>query len=396
MLLSFPQMGSLDLVLGDILERLDIPYAPPPRTSSKTVALGAKYSPEFACLPLKLNIGNFVEALEAGADSLLMAGGQGPCRFGYYSQIEERILRDAGYDFRMVTVEPPTMGISRFVGPIKSLSGKSTRAIWRAIKEGFPKARAFDLLEKKVLATRCYEQAQGETTRAHKRAKEILSAAKTPAEIEEAGRESLSLIDRVQQDRDRAVLRVGFLGEFFILLEPFANFDVEEWLGNRGVEVSRSVYLTDWISPSSKNAVGGESDETIAGLARPFLGHSVGGEGLATVGHAVLYAQGGYDGLIHMLPFTCMPETIAKAILPKVSRDLDIPMIHFTIDEQTGKAGVTTRLEAFIDLLAGRRRAGRAGTDLNLSPIDRLASANGSISGASPSRPAENEGLASV
>ena len=357
MLITFPQMGNVEKLLGDILERLDIDYMPPPRTTAKTLALGTKYAPEFSCLPLKLNIGNFIEALEAGADTLLMAGGRGPCRFGYYAELEQRILRDVGYEFTMVTVEPPSMGIAKFLRPIKRVSGRTTRQIWRALKEGFPKARGFDRLEKEALAARCHELNIGDTSRAYKKAQAILGRAKTPDEIGRAVEEGLGIIRAVSGDRDRPVLKVGIVGEFFILLEPFVNFDIEEWLGHRGVHVERSVYITDWIGPSSKNPIAGTSDADLAELAKPYLGHSVGGEGLPSVAHTIKYADEGFDGVVHMFPFTCMPDTIAKAILPKVSRDYDIPVIHFTIDEQTGKVGVATRLEAFLDLLASRRRA---------------------------------------
>jgi predicted nucleotide-binding protein (sugar kinase/HSP70/actin superfamily) len=54
-------------------------------------------------------------------------------------------------------------------------------------------------------------------------------------------------------------------------------------------------------------------------------------------------------------PFTCIPEIVAKSILPRVSQDFRIPVLSLTIDEQTGRAGVETRLEAFIDLLRERR-----------------------------------------
>lgn len=356
MLLAFPQMGNLEYLLGDLLERLEINYMLPPPTTNKTLELGAKYAPEFSCLPLKINIGNFIEALNKGADTLIMAGGKGPCRFGYYAEIEKRILQGLGYEFEMVTVEPPTMGITKFFGPLKKVSGKSTRAIWRAFKEGFPKARAFDELEKKALQTRCYEVVAGSTTKAYQQAKELLKIAKTPEEIKKLRLEALELLASVPQDKERDVLKVGLVGEFFILLEPFANFDIEEWLGRQGVYVARSVYVTDWIGPSSKNPTSGVSDEELAKLAEPYLKHFVGGEGLPSVGHAVAYAQEGFDGVIHLFPFTCMPDTIAKSILPRVSRDYDIPIIHFTIDEQTGKAGVITRLEAFLDLLKSKRK----------------------------------------
>ncbi len=358
MLATFPQMGNLELLLREVLERLEIDYIVPPRTSAKTVALGSKHSPEFSCLPLKLNIGNFIEAMDAGADTIIMAGGKGPCRFGYYAEIQKRVLRDAGYEFEMVTIEPPTMGFSKFIGPIKKTTDKSTRFIWRALKESFPKARAYDQLERLVLETRCYELNIGDTTRAHKKAKEVLAEAKSASELKEADEAARAIVNNVPCDRDRPVLKVGIIGEFFILLEPFANFDIEEWLGNRGVYVSRSVFVTDWIGPSNKNIISGTSDRELGNLAKPYVGHFIGGEGQQSVGHTVQYAQEGYDGVVHMFPFTCMPDTIAKAILPRVSRDLDIPIIHFTIDEQTGKAGIVTRLEAFLDLLAGRRRAG--------------------------------------
>ena len=58
----------------------------------------------------------------------------------------------------------------------------------------------------------------------------------------------------------------------------------------------------------------------------------------------------GYDGIVQLLPFTCMPDTIAKSILPAVSKAEDMPVLTLIVDEQTGKAGVHTRLEAFLDL----------------------------------------------
>ena len=42
-------------------------------------------------------------------------------------------------------------------------------------------------------------------------------------------------------------------------------------------------------------------------------------------------------------------------ILPRIRHDLNIPIIPFILDEQSGRAGMKTRLEAFIDLLYRRR-----------------------------------------
>jgi len=77
----------------------------PPLITKKTLELGVKYAPEYVCMPMKINLGNFIEALELGADTIVMGGGWGPCRFGYYAQIERDILQELGYDFQMIVLE---------------------------------------------------------------------------------------------------------------------------------------------------------------------------------------------------------------------------------------------------------------------------------------------------
>ena len=51
-----------------------------------------------------------------------------------------------------------------------------------------------------------------------------------------------------------------------------------------------------------------------------------------------------------------MPEIVAQNILPKVSRKEDIPVMSLVLDEQTGKAGYITRIEAFVDLVKRKKR----------------------------------------
>jgi predicted nucleotide-binding protein (sugar kinase/HSP70/actin superfamily) len=90
--------------------------------------------------------------------------------------------------------------------------------------------------------------------------------------------------------------------------------------------------------------------------ATGYLPVDIGGHGQESVGEAVLARIRGMDGVLHLFPFTCMPEIIAQSILVKVSNDLDIPVLSLMISEQTGVAGLRTRLEAFCDLLEGRKR----------------------------------------
>lgn len=391
MVVSFPRMGEdTHLALKHFFNKIGIRSIPAPPTTEKTLRLGIKYGPETICLPLKLNIGNYIEALENGANILLHAGGCGPCRFGFYGNLAETILKEElGYDFEFKVLEPPgSQGLQRFadffrffspgilskyvlpitkrtVQKIHQLTGRKQVEIlattlhdltlWNLIKEAYYKKQAFDFIEKRSLEVRCYEKNAGDTTRALAKAREFIDKAKDLDEIEEAKIEGLRLFSQVNIDPKRDVLRIGLAGEFFILLEPFINFNIEKWLGEKGVFVEKGVYTSDWIAPGRKNVVGGISYEKLVENAYPYLKYRVGGEGIATVGHTVLCAKHGFDGVIHMMPFTCMPETVAKQILPHISHEQNIPVLSLVIDEQTGKAGVETRLEAFIDLMRNRR-----------------------------------------
>lgn len=364
MKISAPHMGHMHIMLDDLFSRLGVEYIKPPPTTSKTLQIGAKHSPEYACLPLKINIGNFIEALDAGADTLVMAGGHGPCRFGYYGIIQERLLRDLGYDFKFMMLEPFSDGIWRFYKLFETLSpGLSIRGLWKILKISFSKGRAFDRVHKRAIQIRCYEVTKGATTKAVNKAEEILGAARTPSEIEEAEWEAMAILEAVEQDRSRQPLKVGIVGEFYLLLEPFSNFGMEETLGHMGVYLERSVWVTDWIAPHRKNIIYGYHKKLIGEKAAPFLNHNVGGEGRETVGSVVLFNERGFDGCIQLLPFGCMPENIATSVLPKVQQSHDIPVLTLTFDEQTGRAGVITRLEAFLDLLKARQGKTRTASD---------------------------------
>jgi predicted nucleotide-binding protein (sugar kinase/HSP70/actin superfamily) len=392
MIVSFPRMGNdTHEVLKYLFDQLGVESMPPPPTSEKTMRLGVEHAPETICLPLKLNMGNYIEVLEQGANTLIHAGGCGPCRFGFYGNLAESILREElDFDFQFRILEPPgAQGIQvfadffryfnpgRFAPAFLPVTKKVAQGfasylerpwielfgltphdyrLWKIIQATFEKKRAFDMVERQCLEARCYEIGRGDVTRAATTAREWISKAVTLDEIEEAKTEGLRLLAQVDQDRSKDVLRVGIVGEFFILLEPFINFNIEEWLGNRGIFIERGVYASDWIAPTKDNVVGGIHYDKLVDNAYPYLKHIVGGEGIATVGHTVLCAKHGYDGVIHMMPFTCMPETVAKQILPSISHEQNIPVLSLVIDEQTGKAGIETRLEAFVDLMKNRRQ----------------------------------------
>jgi len=368
MKISWPHMGSLEFVLSSVFEELGLDYVLPPPSSQRTLELGTRYGPEFACFPLKTTLGNFIEALEAGADTLIMVAGRGPCRFGFYAETQRRILEEAGYSFRMVPLEFEPAKLPATLRKLKELKqGRSWTSLVRAIKFALSKAYLIDRLEQQALHQRCLDRERGATTAALEKCYRLVWKADTYQALRRAEEECFHLLLSVPKV-ERETVRVAIVGEFYLVLEPFFNLGVEEQLGNMGAYVERHIYLTDWLRPSGNNPVAGHHDREIEEAARPYLTHFVGGEGLNSVGGTVLYHRHGFDGVVHLMPFTCMPETIAKSILPEVSQDLGIPVLSIVIDEMTGKAGVATRLEAFVDLARFRRRARERGLDYSLQP----------------------------
>ncbi len=58
------------------------------------------------------------------------------------------------------------------------------------------------------------------------------------------------------------------------------------------------------------------------------------------------------DGLIYLAPFGCGIDSILVYIIQREARKRGIPFLNLTVDEHTAKAGILTRLEAFIDMLS--------------------------------------------
>ncbi|MCL4515128.1 MAG: CoA protein activase [Firmicutes bacterium] len=367
-------MGTLYIPIKALFENLGLSVVIPPPPSKRTLALGGRYAPEFACLPMKLNIGNYLEALEAGAEVIIMGGGTGPCRFGYYAQVQNEILKDLGYQFEMIVLEPPQGHVLELYRKIRELVGSlSLRDLKYAIQLAWDKVLAIDRLQVEVHRLAGREVERGRVNREFEAGLGAIDRANSFAAIRQAAEESLLKLKAVKvRPPAQKPLRVGIIGEIYMVLEPFANLEVEKHLAEMGVEVVRKIFLGEWVRDHlflNPFRLGRERARLLK-LARPYLGHFVGGHGLETIANTVEMAGEGVDGVIQIAPFTCMPEIVAESILPRVSQDHGIPSLTLYLDEQSGEAGLLTRLEAFVDLLR-RRNLAPLNANLHRAPIDR-------------------------
>ena len=97
-IISFPHLGNYYIPIKYLISNITkCKVLVPPPITKKTIDIGSKYSPDYVCVPFKYNLGNYIESLDKGANILLQAGGG--CRYGYYAELQEQILKDLNYDF---------------------------------------------------------------------------------------------------------------------------------------------------------------------------------------------------------------------------------------------------------------------------------------------------------
>jgi predicted nucleotide-binding protein (sugar kinase/HSP70/actin superfamily) len=346
----------MHIALQTLLAGLELEVIPPPPITKRTLELGVKYSPEFVCMPMKINLGNFIEAIELGADTIVMGGGWGPCRFGYYAQIEKEILQDLGYDFQMLVLEAPDSKFSVLLKQLQSL-GQNV-SLWQALKSlkfAWHKMNAIEQVEKglEYYLPRAIQPDQIE--KFYQQGIQGIARAVNAGQSFEVARQAVTRIQNVDMKTDPP-LKIGLVGEIYTVLEPAANYEIIKLLGRLGVEVQRSIYLSDWVND---HLLGGHikksSRKSIIAAAHPYLNYWVGGHGQETIGTTVELIRQGCDGIIQIGPLTCMPEIVAQSILPLISEKKGIPCMTLWFDELSGTAGIQTRLEAFTDMVYRRK-----------------------------------------
>jgi predicted nucleotide-binding protein (sugar kinase/HSP70/actin superfamily) len=355
---GIPSMGTTAVSIKSLFDGIGAQVEMGPRVSKKTVALGSRYSPEFICTPYKQILGNMIEMLEAGANTLIYVDGLDLCRNSSYHQMLDDALHDLGYDFRLVTFaelyEGGVFAMPRF---LRQFAPELTwRDVVRELILMISKVRTIDEIERRVQYIRPREVYQGGVDKLWEAALTRLESVRTREALQQAKVDILQEMNRIVCDPTRRPVKIGLTGEIFAVLDPFYNQDIERALGRAGAEVHRALMISHWVQGEMiLAALGLPHNKEVERAAKPYLRANVSGEGFATLGETVLCAQRGFDGVVELLPFTCEPEITALNILPRVTQDYNIPVIPFIFDEQSGRAGIYTRVEAFVDLLYRRR-----------------------------------------
>lgn len=351
-------MGPNWVAFKTLFTALDLDVVLPDPTNREAIKIGVKYSPEFVCFPFKATLGDFVSAIKKGADTLVMAIDCGPCRFGFYASVQERILRDMGYkNIRIIPLDQADLLEFHWIKTLQEVSGRKDLFIYskyiKAVIYFLKKAKLLNDIQTAEGLFRAYERNLGDTTRVVNELLQKLDKANTLVELRSFKKTIKNDFNSIDIDKSRTPLRVGLSGEIHISLEPYVNLDLRRKLGEMGVEIHQSLSLYDWVVHKFHLNY---HRKWLEHLAKPYMPMDIGGEAIWVIGEYCDKAKAGFDGFVHSYPFTCMPEVTARTIITnKLKKIYDLPIIYFSFDEQSGQEGFRTRLEAFYDLMEARR-----------------------------------------
>ena len=360
MKISFPHMGNLHIALAGALKVLGAEIVVPPYNSKKTLSLGTRNAPESICLPYKLVLGNYIEAIEAGAEGILMIDSPGICRLGQYSDSARMALTELGYNVEFINFNLYNGKLREMYSKFKLATGNGNPLdLIRAINIALIKVEVLDKLDHALAYYRAREIHLGSAEAKYKKGIRAIDNAMTGKECKNALKFGLDQLAKVPINKEKEILHVDLTGEFYVVLEPFSNMEIEKELGRLGVHVHRKINVSDWtkafLLPSFLRF--NKTHEEISRIyAKEFLKRDIGGDAIESVGDTVKAGCMQRDGVIHLLPFTCLPEIMTQNIIPSVRSENDIPVLSLILDEQMGRTGYVTRLEAFVDLIKRRKR----------------------------------------
>jgi predicted nucleotide-binding protein (sugar kinase/HSP70/actin superfamily) len=356
-------------------------------------------------------------AFDARRYAYFMPGAAGPCRFGMYNRLH-RLVLDRFPEFREVPIAAITTADSYGAGglvPARDATAFRLMAFMAVI--------AADVLDHILWRSRPYERAPGSAEAVHAAALARLSRAiedgglrrdfgPLRAIVGEAAREARGCIDPALPRRPL----IGVVGEIYLRSHPGANQDLLRELERHGAEVA-CASLAEWItfvtfsrlralrreagaalrrrrlreSGAALRAWAGQAveyrylnsrrrwlyaaaerhldivpDHDVHAVGRRLEGErhfsfDVGTEAVLSIGGALEHAAHGCDGIVNVYPFTCMPGTIATAVLAPLLGARGVPYLEVPCDE-TRRPNRETQVRTFV-WQALQRRAGalRAG-----------------------------------
>lgn len=290
------------------------------KTTTKLINDGCKYVVSDTCLPVKVYVGHLVNLLEQGIDTIFVPSLQSTSyKVNNCSKIRglPEIIRNViNTPFNMIE---PTLDKTEGIGfhdfcidTANQLGIKDVDLIKSAEKKGWEIYNNF------------------------------LKMAKSGVEFKKAIQNAIKGITECNTIEKVRPLSVVIMAHGYNLYDERISMNLLKKLDKMGVKAYTSLNITREDSIKAIHKL-----DEIQYWANE----------LDLTGTAAYYMENkGVDGIIALSAFGCGPDSLMVDEIQYHAKEINMPMLHLTIDEHTGEAGFLTRLEAFVDMLSRKRR----------------------------------------
>jgi len=374
-----PYMDDHSYALKAALEALGKKAEVMPISDLESLREGQKYTTGRECYPCILTTGDMLKVINENGDrtrkiAFFMGTAQGPCRFGQYRAFQQQlVLRRLGYsDIPIISLDSE----NSYAG----YGAKFSRLAWGGIA-------AIDILRKAQRLIRVDEVNKGETDRVYMiyrhRVCELIRQGKGLKELMYQAADALSKIRT--EDRDKAVVTI--VGEIYVRHNPYSNIFIIDELERLGVKTELAS-MREWFMYTNemhKDVTWKEKDfmgiiknrtrnlfqeiiekrlekpfkdivkgfeephiEKIIELGEKYLHRSLRGEAILTVGKTLHSIKRGRDGVVNVMPFTCMPGNITWALSTQIEEDYaGFPILNLSYDG-SHQANYLNKIRTFV------------------------------------------------
>ena len=349
-IIAFPLMGNYYVPSNYLFSKIcNSKILKPPKITSKTIEIGSKYSPDFLCTPFKYTLGTYIECLQKGANTLIQMGGG--CRYGYYCELQEKILKDLGYNFKYYNLV--TKGHTEI------------KRIYKIMKEINPKLNIIKSLYYLLITKKMVEYmdfidnyirengAYGDINLFNKYLNNMLeefSNVKTFIGLKKIFKKYKNKIKGIKKNKPKNNIKIGIIGELYTLMEPFANNNLESMLIKRKVEIKRFTNVTYLLFQKKRKI-----KKYLKKLDN--IKYKMGADASDNIYYTKYLIDNNYDGIIHIKSSFCTPEIGSMGIINKMCEENNIPVLFLSMDANTSKVGFETRIEAFLDMIEMRKKS---------------------------------------
>ena len=347
--ISFPHMANYYVPAKYLFSHVfdcEVLVAPP--ITNKTIELGSKYSPDFVCTPFKYTLGSFIESLDLGASILVQFGGG--CRYGYYFELQDKILKDLGYNFEMINlVTAGKTDIKRILKILKKNNLKFSKIkLFYYLIITKKMVEYMDTIDDYIRKNMGFEVESGSFNDLREKMLIEFYNVRGYLNLKKIYKKYLKKIMKVKINKPNNYLKVGIIGELYTVMEPFSNYNIEYELAKKGVEITRFTNATYLLFKKKKKV-----KRFLKELSN--IKYRMGADATDNIYFAKWLCENKYDGIIHIKSSFCTPEIASQGIINKICKDYDVPVNFYSFDTNTSEIGIKTRLDAFYDMIEMRK-----------------------------------------